>query len=324
MAPKPILATLAALGILIVANATAQAQSYPSKPISIITASAAGSGPDVIGRIVAEKLSQLWSQQVVVVNRPGAGGAIAGQAAASAERDGHTLYLAISSTFVVLPMTQPKLPFDLARDFVPIGVVGEQPFVVAATPALGVTTLAEMVAFAKTKPGELSYTASNRGTIPHLAGELLQKRGGFEMTFVPYLGVAKGLHDVMGGRVSVAVESLSGLAGAIDGKLIVPLAVTAERRLGRLPDVPAVAETLPGFHASGWFALMAPAGTPDGVVQKISDDLRAVLKDDDLRRRIEMIGTYALPMTRAETAEFIRREQETWQPVVRDVGLAPR
>jgi tripartite-type tricarboxylate transporter receptor subunit TctC len=302
----------------------AQAQSYPTKPVSIITASAAGSGPDVIGRIVAEKLSQIWSQQVLMVNRPGAGGAIAGQAAASAERDGHTLYLAISSTFIVLPVTQPRLPFDLRRDFVPIGLVGEQPRVVAASPALGVNTLAEMVALAKKRPGELSYTASNRGTIPHLAGELLQKRAGFEMTFVPYLGVAKGLHDVLGGRVAVAVESLSGLAGAIEGKLLKPLAVTSERRLGRLPEVPAVAETLPGFHASGWFALMAPAGTPEAIVQKVSDDLRKALENPELRRRIEAIGTYARPMPRAETAEFIAREQELWQPVVRGIGLAPK
>ncbi len=324
MKSRRISAALTTFWLLAFAAGAAQAQNYPGKTVSIITPSGAGRGPDGIGRIVAERLSQAWGQQVVIVNRPGAGGVIAGQAVAAAERDGHTLYLAISSTFLVLPVTQPRLPFDLRRDFAPIGVVGEQPFVVAATPALGVNTLAELVALAKRRPGELSYTASNRGTIPHLAGELLQKRAGFEMTFVPYLGVAKGLHDVMGGRVSVAVESLSGLAGAIEGQLLKPLAVTSQRRLERLPDVPAVAETFTDFHATGWFALMAPSGTPEVILQKVSDDLRAVLENPELRRRIEAIGTYARPMSRAETVAFIAREQELWQPVVRKIGLTTR
>ena len=160
--------------------APATAEPYPAQPVKIIIQAAAGNGPDVLARIVADRLTELWGQQALVINRPGAGGIIAGQAAATAKPDGYTLYMPSSSTFVVLPAVHPKLPFDLERDFTPIGLVGQQPMVIAASPALGVGSLKQLIATAKQRPGDILYAALNRGTLPHLTSELFRNRLGIE------------------------------------------------------------------------------------------------------------------------------------------------
>src|SRR5262245_5118044 len=170
------------------ASLPAAAQSWPNRPVKVIMATAAGSAPDVIARIVTDRLSQLWGQQILILNRPGAGGLIAQQALATAERDNHTLYLPSSSSLVVLPVTTSKLPLDLAHDLVPIGLVGEQPFVIVAGNSLGVNTLADLIALAKSKPGELTYAANFRGSLPNLTGEMFARRADIKLTFVPYPG----------------------------------------------------------------------------------------------------------------------------------------
>ena len=169
-----------------IASLPAQAQTWPSRPVKVIMATAAGSAPDVIARIVTDRLSQLWGQQILILNRPGAGGLIAMQALVASERDGHTLYLPSSSSLVVLPETNSKLPLDIERDLVPIGLVGEQPFMIVASNSLGVNTLPELIALAKRKPGELTYAANFRGSLPNMTGEWFRTRAGIEMTFVPY------------------------------------------------------------------------------------------------------------------------------------------
>src|SRR6188472_2206659 len=181
----------------------AAADGYPAKPVKIITQGAAGSGPDVITRIVADRLGRSWGQQVAIINHPGAGGVMAGRAAASAERDGYTLYAPTITTFVILPEIQPTLPFDLERDFARVGLLAETPMMIAVSPALGVRSLPELIALAKKTPGGLFYAANNRGSLPHLAGEMLRRRAGIDLTFVPYKGVAAGLQDLTGGRISI-------------------------------------------------------------------------------------------------------------------------
>lgn len=317
--------TIAALGLLTLAAAASpvQAESYPTQPVKIITQAPAGSGPDVILRLVASDLTQMWGQQVLVTNRPGGGGVIAAQAAATTpERDGHTLYMTSASAVVVLPETQAKLPFNFDRDFVSIGLVGEQPFVIAVSPALKINTLAELIALAKQRPGAMAYAANYTGTLPHLTGEFFRSRSGIDVTFVPYTaGAPAALHDIMGGRISMIVETLPALSGAIQGGIVKALAVTSAKRLPQYPDLPTVSETIPGFEATGWFALMAPAGTPDAVVRKLSQDLRTVLKQPELQQRFTTLGTYTRPLSPEELADFIRGEQRLWKPIVKQVGL---
>jgi tripartite-type tricarboxylate transporter receptor subunit TctC len=313
---------LCALGTI--SASSAHAQGYPTKPVKIITQAPAGAGPDVILRIVADRLTQIWGQQVLVINRPGGGGLIAAQAAATtSERDGHTLYLGTASAITVLPLTHAKLPFNFDRDFIPIGFIGEQPFVIAVPPALKIGTLAELITLAKQRPGEIMYSGNLTGTLPHLAGEFFRRRSNADVTFVPYTGGATGaLSDIMGGRISMIIDALPALSGAIQGNIIRPLAVSSAQRLLQHPDLPTIAETVPGFVATGWFALMAPAGAPDDVVQKVGRDLRAVLEQPEVVQRFATLGTYTRSLSIAELAAFIHSEQQLWKPVISQMGLA--
>jgi tripartite-type tricarboxylate transporter receptor subunit TctC len=314
---------LALLALIAGAAPPVLAESYPTKPVKIITQAPAGSGPDVILRIVAGGLTQVWGQQVLGINRPGGGGLVAAQAAATTpERDGYTLYMASASAMVVLPETQAKLPFSFDRDFVSIGLVGEQPFVIAVPPALKIGTLAELIALARQRPGAISYAANTTGTLPHLTGEFFRRRSGIDATFVPYAGGAPAaLNDIMGGRISMIVDALPALSGAIQGGILKALAVTSHRRLPQYPDLPTVSETLPGFEATGWFALMAPAGTADTIIRKASSDLGAVLRQPELQERLATLGTYTRPLSPEGLAGFILAEQRLWKPIVKEVGL---
>jgi tripartite-type tricarboxylate transporter receptor subunit TctC len=299
----------------------APAAAYPDRPVTIISSLTAGSGIDVVARIIAERLTQMWGRQVQVANHPGAGGLIATRTAAAATPDGYTLYMAASSSFIVLPQTHAKLPFDLERDFVRIGFVSEQPMIVAVASSFGVSTLPELVARAKERPGEILYTANTRGSLPHLAAELFRMRSGIELTFVPYPGAPQGLQDVVGGRVPMIVNSMGALSGALKGGQIKALAVTSSRRLPNLPDLSTVAEMLPGYEATGWFVMVAPAGTPEEIVRQVRQDLRSALEHPELKQRLEALAVYTRAMSPAELDAYIRNEQELWKPVIRQVGL---
>ena len=318
---QAISALCSAMAAICVAGSVAVAETYPSRYVSVVIQTAPGSGPDVIARIVADRLSQRWGQQVTILNRNGAAGLIAAQAAAAAQPDGYTLYLPTSTALVILPVTQPRMPVDFERDFTPIGLISESPMLIAVAPALGVNSLAELIALAKRRPGDILYAANNRGSFPHLAGEFFRSRAGIDLTFVPYPGAAAGLKDVMGGHVSMIVEGPAALGSALQTGSIKALAVTSMTRLREFPDLPTVAETIPGFQIVAWFALMARAGTPAHIVHKISQDLQAVLKEPAVMERFATLGVYPRPASPAETAEFIRSEQEALKPVIKDAGL---
>ena len=307
--------------VLLIGTWGAQAGSYPSHPVVVLTSTPAGNGPDVIARLVADGLSKLWKQQVVVENRPGGRAVVATLAAKNAAPDGYTLYIALGSTFVILPEIQSKLPFDLDRDIVPVGMVGTQPFVIAVDPKLGVNTLSELVAISRKRPNEILYGCF-RGSAPHLAAELFQARSGAKLKFVPYTGTAQVVTDILGGTVSVVVESLPALAGPIKAGQLKALAVTSSKRLPEFPDVPTVAETLPGYEATGWFVLMAPAGTPDAIRDKISADLRTVLYQPNIREKFSTLGTYSIARSPSEVAQFIQGQRKLWGPIVHQIGLA--
>ena len=302
-------------------QSVAAQETYPTRPIRLIVQGAAGSGPDLLARTVARSLERVWKVAVVIIDQPGAGGLIAAQMAASADPDGYTLYVPTITTFVILPQMHDKLPFDLDRDFVPIGVLAQTPMMIAAAPSLGVSSLSELAALARKRPTDLFYAANNRGSLPHLAGELFRDRADAPITFVPYPGFAAGLTDLMGGRVSVIVESVGALASAVKAGTVRPLAVASSTRLTNYPEVPTVAEALPGFAAVAWLALLAPRGVPTALVRKISDDLTAALADPELARQFHDLGAVARPLAPADTRAFIRSEQERWGPVVKQLNL---
>jgi len=305
--------------IAVAVIAPTHGQGYPTKPVTIITSSPAGGGPDVILRIVADRLGQLWKQQVVILNRPGANGLIATQEAVKARADGYTLYMPLGSIFSVLPEVHQKLPFDLERSLMPVGLVGEQPMLIAVAPSVGVSTISDFVALAKKRSDKMLYTGAPRGSLPHLTGELLWSRTAVELDFVHYIDVPRALQDVIGGRISVIINSVSALAGALQSGSIRPLAVASMKRLPEFPDVPTVAETVSGMEAVGWWPLMAPAETPAPIIMKISQDLRAVLNQAEIQKRLAGLGTYARPLSPEETAAYVRRDQGVWRPVVRKV-----
>ena len=321
MTRRTLLLALGLCRLSMAAAPAAQAQGYPSGPVKIIVGVGPGSGPDVICRVIADQLSRLWGQPTVVLNQPGAGGGLAIRAAGNAPPDGATLYLALASNFVALPELQATFPFDVARDFVAIGYVGEHPMVIGGSPALGVSTLPALIALAKQRPGTLNIASGNRGSALHLTAEWLRTATGIDVTLVNYPAAPQAMTDVMGGRVHAIVDTVSGLAGSIRGGTIKPLAVASERRLPNFPDLPTVAETLPGFVAMGWFALMAPPKTPDVIARKASDDLRAILQQPELKQRFEELGTYLRPMSPAELTRFIADQQQLWKPVIAEIGL---
>jgi tripartite-type tricarboxylate transporter receptor subunit TctC len=297
---------------------------YPSRPIRIITHSAAGGAPDVMLRVVGDRLTALLGQQVIVLNQPGAGGAVAARAAAAAAPDGYTLYMPAASAFVTLAGLQPNLPLQVPRDFAPIGFIGEQPMFLTVTPSLGVASLAEFIALAKQQPGKLSYAATGRGTMTHLTGELLKSRAQIDVLAVPYTGGApQALNDAVGGRLSMVIEGLAALAGSIQGGSMKPIAVGAPTRLPDFPDLPAAAEVLPGFNARGWAALVAPVGTPEAVVGKMSEALRKAVGEAEVQKKLAVTGSYVRPMSPAEVMAFIQAEQDMWKPILERIAATP-
>jgi tripartite-type tricarboxylate transporter receptor subunit TctC len=297
------------------------AQGYPDRPVRLISDSAPGSAVDVGLRTIADGLSQHWRQQVVVENRPGAGGAISARVAAEAPPDGYTLYAPALSVFLTLPGKAPNLPVVLPRDFVPIGFTAEQPMSVGVSPKLGVNTLPELIALAKQKPGEIAYAVSGVGRLTHMTGELLQMRAGIKLQMIPYTaGAAHALSDIIGGRIPVVIEGYSGLAGAYNSGQLKALAIATAQRLPALPDLPTVAETIPGLVAAGWQVVVAPLGTPDAIIQKASADLRAVLVKPEVSDKIVARGGFVRPMTPAEAMAFVTDQQKMWQPALEQIA----
>ena len=307
--------------IVMVASMSAHAQDYPTKPVTFITPAAAGNSPDVVTRVVADRLTQMWKQQIVVLNRPGAGGLIAAQAAAAVEKDGYSLYVAQASTFTVLPIEQEgKMPVNLQTAFVPIGMVGEQPIALSVNKDVPVSNVADLIALANKTPDGMLFGATNRGGQSHLTGELFRERAKANISFVHAAGASVSLNDVIAGRIPIMFEGLAGLAPGIQGGGIKLLGVASRERLPNLPNLPTISETVPGVVSSGWIVLMAPAGTPESIIRKVNTDLRKVVAIPEVVERFETLGTYTRDLTPAQTGEFIRSEERLWWPIVRQVN----
>ena len=316
---------LKALGVAaaVIANAAAQAQDFPTKPVTFITPAAAGNSPDVVTRIVADKLTQMWKQQIVVLNRPGAGGLIAAQAAAAGniEKDGYTLYMTQASTWTVLPIQQEgKMPVDLQKAFAPVGMVGEQPIGLGVNKDVPADSAKELIDLANKTPNGLLFGATNRGGQAHLTGELFRDRSKANMSFVHAAGAAATMNDVVAGRIPIVFEGLAGMNPGLQGGGIRLLGIASQKRLPNLPNLPSLNETVPGVVSSGWIVLMAPSGVPDAIIQKLNTDLRKVVAMPDVIERFHQLGTYSRDYTPTQTGEFMRSEEKLWWPIVRQVN----
>ncbi len=314
---------LATIGLLMLAGtslANAQAANYPDKAVTIISDAGAGASPDVAMRIVAAGLSSIWGQQAVVVNHPGANGSIAARAASDAAPDGYTLYSPALSTFLALPTVAPNLPVKLPRDFLPIGFIADQPMFISVDPKSGITSLPQFIDRAKKAPGTLSIAVSGIGRMTHLTGLLLQEKAGIKLIPVPYNGgPSAALSDVASGRVNMIIEGYPGIIGAVNAGQVKLIAVASPQRLPEFPDLPTVAETIPGFAAAGWLLVAAPVGTPAPIINKVSADLAKVLNEPDVKKKLLATGSYAKAMTPEQTLAFVDSQQDTWLPVLKNI-----
>ena len=316
------------IALLFLSIATAgdvSAQSgYPNKTVQIVVDSAAGSANDATARILADKLSRIWGQQVLTLNQPGAGGGISARVASQSPADGYTLYMPATSAFVALagaPGVAPNLPIELPRDFVSIGFVLQQPLFIGASHKSGINSLAQLIELAKQKPGEVTYAASGRGRLTHLTMELFQARTGTKLQLVPYAGgPAQSMNDVMSGRVHLILDAYAGLAAALKGDLIKGIADTSLERLPGFENLPTVAETVPNFFVGAWNVMLAPNGTPDAIVRKVNADLRAALDDPEVRSKFQANGAFVKHMTPEEVTVFVQLEQKTWRPILEQLN----
>jgi tripartite-type tricarboxylate transporter receptor subunit TctC len=293
---------------------------FPAKPVKIITQLPVGTGPDVIVRLIGQQLTGLWGQQVVVENRPGGSGIIAAQAVAAAAPDGYTLLGAAASIYTILPAEKDKLPFDVNRDFIQVGLIQYGPLYIAVPPRLGVTSLSGLISLAKSRPHEIVVGTGGTGTLSYFGALALAKAGNIPTIVAPYAtgGTAAAITDILGGRAHATIEQLAGLLGAVQSGDLKLIAVTSPERDPLIPDLPTISETLQGFSAVGWMSLAAPAGTPDHIVQRLNRGLRLALETPSVTQRFDELGVRAKIMTPAETKAYVENEEKLWWPMVRE------
>jgi len=298
-----------------------RAAEYPVKPIRLIVGFSAGGGSDIAARIVGQKLTELLGQPVVVDNRTGASGAIAAELAARSPADGYTLMmLAIAQAIGAAHGT--KLPYDLLNDFTAVSQATQQPYLVVSTQSLPVRNIADVITLAKAKPGQLAYASTGVGGSNHLAAELFSTAAGIRMLHVPYKGPPQALADVVGGQVQLMFSSIvTGLPLARAGKLR-PLGVTSLKRSAAAGDVPAVAETLPGFEAIGWYGVLAPKGTPQPVVERLATAIGKGLQDPEVKARVAKDGSETVGNTPQQFDRFLRSEMSRFAKVIKAAGIS--
>ncbi len=300
------------------------AQSWPNKPVKLIVSQAAGGAPDIVARLVSDRLSRIWGQQVVVDNRPGAGNVVGAQLAARSVPDGYTLFFATAAALVTNPYTFKTLPYDPARDFVPVGMVGKAPFFILVHPSVQAKTLSELIALEKSQPGKLTYATDGPRNFSGMVAAWLNKLGGTNILQVPYATMPQGIQDTVAGRTQLAILAIPVAAPRIKSGQLRALAFTSAKRAPGYEDVPTVAESFPGFDFVGWFAIVAPTGTPQEVVRRANRDMDTVLKDPDIVQRLRNMGIFTDGADTPEgTGTFVRSELESWGKVVKELGLQP-
>lgn len=315
------LLSLAAIAVSMSFSPSALAQSFPSRPLRIVVPFPAGGTTDVLARAVAQKLTETLGQPVVVDNRPGAGGNIGAELVAKSPPDGYTLLMGTVGTHAINPGLYPKMPYDHVRDFAPVILVAGVPNVLVVNPSLPVNSVQELIAYAKANPGKLNFASSGNGTSIHLSGELFKTMAGVQIMHVPYKGSAPALQDMVGGQVQLMFDNLPSSLALIKGGKLKALAVTSSARAAALPDVPTMAESgLPGFEASSWFGLLAPAGTPQPAIAKLNAEVARWLASPEAKEKLLAQGAIAAGGTPEDFARHIAAETAKWQKVVKESG----
>ena len=319
MLPRILIALAAAL-----TAASAFAQGYPTKPVRVVVTFPPGGTPDIYGRIMSVELSKLWGQSVVVENRTGAGGTIGTDYAAKSAPDGYTLLFAADASVTIAPHLYAKLPYDPVRDFAPVVNVTAGPFVLMANPAFPPNNVKELIALVRSQPGKISYASSGAGGQQHLAMESIRTMAGnMDMIHVPYKGFGQGLADVLANQVPLIFGGITASIQLTRSGKLKALGVTGPRRAKALPDVPAIAETLPGFDITAWYGFLAPAGTPREIVKKIHDDSVAIVHRKDFLERLDRDGIEPVGNTPEEFAAEIKRDIGRWEKIVKAAGVKP-
>ena len=317
-------ALLLAVTLGLAATQQAVAETWPTRPVKLINALAAGSAPDILSRMIAEPLSRALGQQVIVENRAGAANIIATQAAARAAPDGYTLYFAPSLALAVNPHTFKSLPYDPVADFIYIAMVSKAAFFVLAHPDLPAKTLPDLIAFDKAKPGQLSVAVDGPKNSSGMLAAWLNKKAGLSMVLVPYATMPQGIQDALAGRVQLTIAAGLAAAPHIDRGALRPLAVSSASRIPGYPNVPTIAETFPGFEFVGWFVLAAPKGTPSDIIKRLNGAMDQILKQPELVKRLGELGFYVEgALTPQATADFVRSQRDAWGEIVRAAGIAP-
>ncbi|MCE2950362.1 MAG: tripartite tricarboxylate transporter substrate binding protein [bacterium] len=313
---------LALVGAFVSQHAAAQgAGAFPNRPIRLIVPVPPGGGTDFTARTLAQPVSESIGQSVIVDNRPGAAGNIGVELAARATPDGYTIVMPITS-FAVNPHLYKKLPFDTVNDFVPIALAAIAPLYLVVTPTLPATSVSELVALARAKPGQLSYANSGNGTTAHLAGELFKKMAGLDIVGIPYRGGGPAVLDLIGGRVQMYFSTIPAAIAQVRAGKLRGLAVTSAKRVNLIPEVPTVAESgLPGYEIVGWFGLFAPAGTPAPIIGRLEKEVNAALQLPDVQKRFGSQGLLPGGGTSAELGKFLRAEIARWGTLIKDIGL---
>ena len=308
--------------LIFVVSVSAAENTYPSRPVRLIAPFSAGGGVDIVARLVAQRLSEKWVQQVVVDNRTGATGIIGTDLAAHATPDGYTLLMGNAATHAVNVSLFKKLPYDAIRDFVPITLVGRVPEMLVVHPALPASSVQELIALAKSKPGELTFGSAGSGSPPHLAGELFQSLAKIRLVHIPYKGSAPALTDLIAGQINMYFSNILSAVPYVKGGRLRGLGVTSAKRSVVAPDIPAIAEAgLPGYEDYNWYGVLAPKGTPKAIVDKLHTDIVHVVKSTDVEDRLTKDGAEVIANTPAEFAKFIREEIQKYAQIIKQSGL---
>jgi tripartite-type tricarboxylate transporter receptor subunit TctC len=312
-----------ASAVLVLAMAGAFAQSYPAHGVRVIVPFPPGGGTDIISRTVAQKLSETWSQPVIVDNRAGANGIIGTDLAAKSKPDGYTL-LVVIATHAINPSLYTKLPYDTGKDFAPVTLMAQYPFIITIHPSLPARNVKELIALAKQKPGQLSYASSGNGSGPHLGFELFKTMAHIDVVHVPYKGAGPANIDLIAGQVQVFLNNfLAAMPHIRSGKVRV-LAVTSARRSQAMPELPTVAESgLPGYEVIGWYALLAPAGTPQAILAKVHADTAAALKVPAVYNRLTSEGAEPVGSPPEAFSKFLAAEIAKWAKVAKAAKITP-
>jgi tripartite-type tricarboxylate transporter receptor subunit TctC len=302
----------------------AAAQEFPNKPVHWILSQPPGSSPDISARLVADGLSKAWNQQVVVDNRPGGQNVIGAVAAAKSAPDGYTYYFATTAALISNPLTFKSLPYNPEHDFVPVAMIGKSPMVIAVNNSVPAKSIAELVALDKKEPGKLAAANEGTKTFGGMMSQLLNVATGMRLLQVPYNGVAPALQDTVVGRTQVVLVSSAAMSPFIKRGDLRPIAVTSSKRVSGLERVPTMAESYPGFEYVGWFAVVAPTGTPEPIVRKVNADVNAVLAGADIQKRLLELGAINEgPGSPEQLAQFFKEERIRWAKLVKDINLQP-